>query len=89
MTIRTTPIASSLIAASLVSGAAHAVLQGRDLDGNAATFEAYYDTDLDITWLDMDNGYSADWAGANDWVTNLSFTDGINVCPSGCIRVIR
>ena len=26
-------------------------LQGRDLDGNAATFEAYYDTVLDITWL--------------------------------------
>jgi hypothetical protein len=26
-------------------------LQGRDLDGNTATFEAYYDTALDITWL--------------------------------------
>jgi hypothetical protein len=26
-------------------------LQGRDLDNNPATFEAYYDTDLNITWL--------------------------------------
>lgn len=26
-------------------------LQARDLDGNAATPEAYYDTDLNITWL--------------------------------------
>ena len=26
-------------------------LEGRDLDGNPATFEAYYDTVLDITWL--------------------------------------
>jgi hypothetical protein len=26
-------------------------LQGRDLDGNAATYEAYYYTTLDITWL--------------------------------------
>jgi hypothetical protein len=45
------------IAAVLVllhAGAGHAALQGRDLDGNAATFEAYYDTALDVTWL-------ADW----------------------------
>ena len=26
-------------------------LQARDLDGNLSTAEAYYDTDLDITWL--------------------------------------
>jgi hypothetical protein len=26
-------------------------LQGRDLDGNTTTFEAYFDTALDITWL--------------------------------------
>ena len=41
MTIRTTLIASSLIVASLVSGAAHAALQGRDLNGSAGSFEAY------------------------------------------------
>lgn len=91
---RTTLIASSLIAVSLVSGAAHAALQGRDLDGNLSTFEAYYDTDLDITWLADANqgaGSSYDdwyysmtdgrmtWANAMAWATNLSFTDGVNV----------
>ncbi|MHB1083301.1 MAG: PEP-CTERM sorting domain-containing protein [Thiobacillus sp.] len=88
MTIRTTLIASSLIAASLVSGAAHAALEGRDLDGDLATFEAYYDTDLDITWLADANyaktsGYDTDglmtWAAADTWAAQLSFTDGVNV----------
>lgn len=88
MNIRTSLIASSLIAASLVTGAAHAALQGRDLDGNAATFEAYYDTDLNITWLSDANyaktsGYDADgrmdWVTANTWAANLSFTDGFHV----------
>lgn len=51
MSIRITLITISLIAASMVSGAAHAVLQGRDLNGSVDSFEAYYDTDLNITWL--------------------------------------
>lgn len=71
-----------------VSGVAHAALQGRDLDGNLATAEAYYDTDFNITWLADANysrtsGYDADgfmtWADANTWAANLSFTDGVNV----------
>jgi hypothetical protein len=37
-------------AAMLVAGAAHAALQDRDLDHNGVT-DAYYDTDLNITWL--------------------------------------
>ncbi len=41
----------ALVAALGISGTTHAALQGRDLDGNLATFEAYYDTVLDITWL--------------------------------------
>lgn len=82
MNARNTLAASSLIIASLASGAAHAALQGRDLDGNTATFEAYYDTDLDITWLANANyaktsGYDADgkmtWTAANTWAANLSF----------------
>lgn len=32
-------------------GTWESTLQGRDLDGNLATFEAYYDTVLGITWL--------------------------------------
>jgi len=60
-------------------------LQGRDLDGNAATFEAYYDTTLDITWLAdanagagsaFDDGSSTTdgrmtWANANAWAAAL------------------
>lgn len=88
MNTRNTLIASSLIVASLASGAAHAALQGRDLDGNAATFEAYYDTDLNITWLADTNyaktsGYDVDglmnFEQANTWAANLSFTDGVHV----------
>lgn len=88
MTIRTTLITTGLIAASLVSGAAQAALQGRDLNGSAGSFEAYYDTVLDIAWLaDADyaktSGYDADgymtWTAANTWAANLSFTDGVNV----------
>jgi len=61
-------------------------LQGRDLDGNLATFEAYYDTVLDITWL-RDANYAVTsgddvdgrmiWVEANAWVSNLSFYDPI------------
>ena len=58
----------------------HAALVGRDLDGNLATFEAYYDTVLDITWLADANyaqtsGFDADgrmtWAAATAWAAGL------------------
>ena len=84
MTIRTTLIATGLIAASLATASAHAALQGRDLNGSAGSFEAYYDTELDITWLADANyaktsGYDADglmtWAAANTWAAQLSFTN--------------
>lgn len=74
--------AAGLIAASLASAQAHAALQGRDLDGNLASFEAYYDTILDITWLQdsryaYTSGYDADgymsWDEAITWVSGLSF----------------
>lgn len=56
-------------------------LQARDLDGNAATAEAYYDTALDITWLADANyaqtsGADADglmtWQQAQSWVGSLN-----------------
>ena len=79
MNIRTTLITSSLIAASLISGAAHAVLQGRDLNGSAGSFEAYYDTVLDITWLANANvNGRMTWAAANTWAANLSIVDAVN-----------
>jgi hypothetical protein len=48
-------------------------LQGRDLDGNPATVEAYYDTVLDITWLADANyaGSTMTWAAANVWAASL------------------
>jgi len=50
---------------------AQAALQGRDMDGNLATYEAYYDTNLNITWL----------ADANLAATN---TFGVgNIYPTG------
>lgn len=86
--IRRIRLASIVLALGLVSGSAHAALQGRDLNGSPGSFEAYYDTDRNITWLADANyaktsGYDADgkmdWAAANYWVANLSFTDGVNV----------
>lgn len=82
-----TLIAIALVAAG-ISSPAYAALQGRDLNGSADSFEAYYDTDLNITWLADANyaktsGYDVygrmTWADANTWVATLSFTDGIHV----------
>jgi hypothetical protein len=88
MNPRISLIASVLLAASLNSGVAHAALEGRDLNGSINSVEAYYDTDLNITWLADANyaqtsSYDADglmtWAAATTWAANLSFTDGINI----------
>lgn len=68
---------------SVCSGAAHAALQGRDVDGVAANgYEAFYDTVLNITWLADANyaktsGVDADgamtWDKAMAWVGSMSF----------------
>ncbi len=75
--------AFSACAIALISQSAQAVpvngqgtwettLQGRDLDGNAATYEAYYDTALDITWLaDTTAAGYRGWADANTWAAGL------------------
>lgn len=78
----------ALVLAVCFSGTVQAALQGRDLNGSIDSFEAYYDTDLNITWLadanyaktsgHDDNGQMT-WADANTWVSNLRFTDGVNV----------
>jgi hypothetical protein len=79
MTIRTTLIASSLIAAGLISGAAQAALVDR---GGGLI----YDTDLNVTWLQDANyaqtsGYDADgrmtWSEATTWAANLSYFDSV------------
>ena len=53
-------------------------LQGRDLDGNPATFEAWYDTTLNITWLaDANYALTSGYAAANATYSYLA-TDNIN-----------
>ena len=75
-------LSTLLTGALLLIGAdAQAALQGRDLDSNLVTFEAYYDTVLDITWLADANyaktsGHDTDgkmsWSNATDWAAGLS-----------------
>ena len=64
------------LAATLGMGAAgaQAALQGRDLDGNAATFEAYYDTTQNISWLaDIGAGSALFYlSDAVTWASQLS-----------------
>jgi Protein of unknown function (DUF1566) len=68
--------ASTSLHAASVSGQGTwgSTLQGRDLDGNLATAEAYYDTSLGITWLADANyaGTLMDWVAANAWASSLN-----------------
>ena len=73
--------ALSCAALVLCTVSANAALQGRNLDGNAATFEAYYDNLLNITWLaDADiantrgeaNGGRKSWGAARDYAAALN-----------------
>lgn len=72
--LRISLVTSTLIAASLFSGVAHAALQGRDLNGSLDSFEAYYDTVLDITWLANANyaGAMMNWGTAKSWAAQLN-----------------
>lgn len=78
-------LAACLLSINLLSTGVHAAavsgqgtwestLQGRDLDGNLSTFEAYYDSTLDITWLANANyaGTTMTWAAANAWAAALN-----------------
>ncbi len=78
-------IISGLMLLALGSSA-QAALLGRDLNGSPGSFEAYYDTVLDITWLANANladtnafgvsGINADgtmnWAKANEWIAAMN-----------------
>lgn len=78
----------STLLMAMLGGNAAAALQGRDLDGNRGTFEAYYDTESNLTWL-ADANYAKtsgrhetglmNWHEANAWAAGLSFTDGVRV----------
>lgn len=53
LTLYAAVVVPNIASAVAVSGQGtwETTLQGRDLDGDLATFEAYYDTVLGITWL--------------------------------------
>lgn len=55
-------------------GSWETTLQGRDLDGNLSTAEAYYDTSQHITWLANANyaGTMMGWDYANTWAAALN-----------------
>jgi hypothetical protein len=61
---------------ALAVGTSHALLVGRDLDGVAATNEAYYDDDLNISWLADANygGGTMLWPAAQAWAAGLSIS---------------
>ena len=60
-------------AAMLLAGAAQAALVARDLNGDTVT-DAFYDTDLNITWLSDANVNGAmNWDTAVAWAEGLSF----------------
>lgn len=62
-----------VLAAAALSGAAQAALQGRDLNGDTVV-DAFYDTDLNITWRRNANVNGAmTWANAVSWAENSSF----------------
>ncbi|MBL8199084.1 MAG: hypothetical protein JNJ67_09095 [Chromatiales bacterium] len=80
----------SLVAAAVFcmgATSANAALLGRDLNGSAGSFEAYYDTVLDITWLadanlsqsnqfgvtgiNLSNG-RMEWDTANNWIAAMN-----------------
>jgi hypothetical protein len=81
-TLRRLTVLAGLVLNLGYAASAHAALEGRDLDGNLATFEAYYDTVLDITWLGDANhaktsGYDAD--GLMDWNAAVAWADQLNI----------
>ena len=59
-------------AAMLMAGAAQAALQDRDLDGDTVV-DAFYDTDLKITWL-----RDANVIGRFDLGTMMGWADGLS-----------
>ena len=71
------------LSVGLAAGAAQAVpvsgqgtwettLQARDMDGNPATTEAWYDTALDLLWLDAPPKiltWATQWLGPRAWMS--------------------
>ena len=71
-TKRALAVAAGAVALLIAAGTAHAALQDRDLDGDTVV-DAFYDTDLDITWL-----RNADVNGMMNWDTAVAWADGFS-----------
>lgn len=69
-------VTASVLVCCSIAGTAQAALEGRDLNGSIDSFEAYYDTVLNITWLDVNSG--AMGQQAEFWALNLSIVDVVN-----------
>lgn len=65
--------AAVALGAMVLGGAAQAALQDRDLDGDTVV-DAFYDTELDITWLrDANLNGAMNWWNAVAWADGLTF----------------
>lgn len=71
-TIQRTIAAAAGTIALMIAGTAQAALQDRDLDGDTVV-DAFYDTDLDITWL-----RDANVNGLMYWDTAVAWADGFS-----------
>ena len=71
-------VTASILVCCSITGTAQAALQGRDLNGSIDSFEAYYDTDLNITWLaDANYGAGSSYDNNLPWDSRTgSTTDG-------------
>lgn len=77
----TATAAAAAVLLGLMASSAHAALQARDLDGNGVS-DAYYDTELDITWLADWNyantsGYSTAYGGRMTWIEAMAWAAGL------------
>jgi len=67
---------SSALAVGIAGqGTWESTLQARDFDGNGTT-DGFYDTKLNITWLDLDVGLKT-WSQANAWIDALNANGGL------------
>jgi hypothetical protein len=66
-------VGAATLACMLLGGTAQAALQDRDLNGDTV-IDAFYDTDLDITWLRNANANGPmSWDDALAWAAGYSF----------------
>lgn len=66
-------LGATALASMLLASAAQAALLDRDLNGDTVV-DAFYDTDLDITWL-----RNANVNGAIAWDTATAWADGLSI----------